>query len=327
MNILKDIREKAKKDPRKIVFPESSDERILKACEIVLKQKIARPILLGNPKEVLEKAKKIGVNIKGFEIVDPLKSEKLEDYAKTLYEIRKKKGVSIEEAGRLLKDDLHFGAIMLQKNDADGMIGGASYSTANTIRCAFRIIGTKKGIGKASGAMIMIKDNMMFLFADCAVIPNPDSDDLAEIAELSIKTYESIFNKKAKAGMLSYSTTGSGKGESVEKVRKAVKIASRKGLNVVGEIQADAALIDDVCERKCPQIKCREKINAFVFPSLDSGNISYKLVERLGGFRAVGPILQGLKKPMNDLSRGCSVEDIVDLAAITVVQAQKQKGD
>jgi phosphate acetyltransferase len=326
MNILKDITKKAKVNPKKIVFPESSDERVLKACEIISKNKIAKPIILGNPKQVLEKAKKLKIKLNGVEIIDHLKSEKLESYANSLYEIRKNKGITVNEAAKLVKDQLNFGALMLENNDADGMIGGAHYSTAETIKSALQIVGTRKNVKKASGAMIMVKDNLLFLFADCAVIPNPDSDDLAEIAKLSIETFETLFNKKARAGMLSYSTAGSGKGESVEKVRKAVKIASKKRLNVIGEIQADAALIENVCEKKCPELNCHEKINVFVFPSLDSGNISYKLVERLGGFKAIGPILQGLKKPMNDLSRGCSVQNIVDLTAITVLQAQK-KGD
>ncbi|MBA3064184.1 phosphate acetyltransferase, partial [Candidatus Woesearchaeota archaeon] len=240
------------------------------------------------------------------------------------FELRKNKGVSLDDAKKMLKNELYFGTMMLHCNDADGLIGGASHSTSETVRAAFQIIKTKKDVKKVSGAMIMIKDEKVLLFADCAVIPNPSSDELAEIAMLSIKTFEALFDKKAKAGMLSYSTTGSGNGEDVDRVKKAVKIAKKCGLNVVGEIQADAALIEDVCEKKCPQINCGENINVLVFPSLNSGNISYKLVERLGGLRAIGPILQGLKKPMNDLSRGCSVEDIVDLAAITVVQAQKR---
>ncbi len=325
MDILKDIRKKAKGNPKKIVFPESSDERVLRACEAISKSRIAKPIILGNPKEILEKAEKLKINLKEIEIIDHLRSLKSDEYSKSLFNLRKQKGMNEEQAKNMIKDALVFGAMMIEKNDADGMIGGAHYSTAETIRIAFQIIGTRKGIKKASGAMIMANDKLLFLFADCAVIPNPDSDDLAEIAKLSIETFENLFSKKARAGILSYSTYGSGKGESVEKVRKAVKIASKHNLNVVGEIQADAALIEDVCRKKCPKLNCDEKINVFVFPSLDSGNISYKLVERLGGFRAIGPILQGLKKPMNDLSRGCSVEDIVDLTAITVVQAQKEE--
>ncbi len=323
MDVLDSIIKKAGKNPKKIVFPEADDERILRACEIILKKGIAKVILLGDVKKVLKNIDDLGLNLKNVEIINHLKSEKFDLYAEKLFELRKNKGVSLDDAKKILKNELYFGAMMLHCNDADGLIGGASHSTSETVRAAFQIIKTKKNIKKVSGAIIMIKDEKVLLFADCAVIPNPSSDELAEIAMLSIKTFENLFDKKAKAGMLSYSTTGSGKGEDVDRVRKAVKIAKKSGLNVVGEIQADAALIEDVCERKCPQINCKEKINVLVFPCLNSGNISYKLVERLGGLRAVGPILQGLKKPMNDLSRGCSVQDIVDLTAITVVQAQK----
>ena len=323
MSVLDSIIKKAGKNPKKIVFPEADDERILKACEIILKKGIARVILLGNVKNVLEKIDVLKLNLKGVEIIDYLKSEKFDFYAKKLFELRKNKGVSLDDTKKMLKNGLYFGAMMLHCNDADGLIGGASHSTSETVRAAFQIIKTKKDVKKVSGAMLMIKDEKVLLFADCAVIPNPSSDELAEIARLSIETFETLFNKKAKAGMLSYSTAGSGNGGDVERVREAVKIARKSGLNVVGEIQADAALIENVCERKCPEINCKEKINVLIFPCLNSGNISYKLVERLGGLRAVGPILQGLKKPMNDLSRGCSVQDIIDLTAITVVQAQK----
>jgi len=325
MRVLDSIIKKAVKNPKKIVFPEALDERILRASEIILKQGIAKVILLGNPKEILRKIDALKLNLKGVEIINHLKSEKFDFYAEKLFELRKEKGISLDDAKKMLKNGLYFGTMMLQTGDADGLIGGASHSTADTIRAAFQIIKTKKSVKKVSGAMLMIKDEKVLLFADCAVIPDPTSDELAEIARLSIETFENLFNKKAKAGMLSYSTAGSGNGEDVERVRDAVKIARKSGLNVVGEIQADAALIENVCEIKCPQINCREKINVLVFPNLNSGNISYKLVERLGNVRAIGPILQGLKKPMNDLSRGCSVRDIVDLTAITVVQAQNIK--
>lgn len=325
MNVLDSIIKKARKNPKKIVFPEALDKRILKASEIILKKGIARVILLGNPKKVIEKADKLKLNLKGIKIINHLKSEKFESYAEKLFELRKSKGIRLDDAKKMLKHELYFGTMMLYNNEADGLIMGVSHTTADTIRAAFQIIKTKKDVKKVSGAILMIKDNKVLLFADCAVIPDPTPNELAEIAMLSIKTFENLFNKKAKVGMLSYSTTGSGKGEDVERVREAVKIAKKSGLDVVGEIQADAALIEDVCEIKCPEINCKEKINILVFPSLNAGNISYKLVERLGGLRAIGPILQGLKKPMNDLSRGCSVQDIVDLAAITVVQAQNIK--
>jgi len=319
MNALDSIIKKARKNPKKIVFPEALDERILKASEIILKKGIARVTLLGDVRKILKKIDDLGLNLRGVEIINHLKSKKFDLYAERLFELRKDKGISLDDAKKMLKDELYFGTMMLHCNDADGLIGGALHSTADTIRAAFQIIKTKKGIKKVSGAMLMIKDEKVLLFADCAVISNPNSEELAEIAMLSIKTFENLFNKKAKAGMLSYSTMNSGKGENIDRVKKAVKIALKKELNVVGEIQADAALIENVCKRKCPQINCKEKINVLVFPGLNSSNISYKLVERLGNVRAIGPILQGLKKPMNDLSRGCSVQDIVDLTAITLL--------
>jgi len=324
MRALDSIIKKARKNPKKIVFPEALDERILKASEIILKKGIARVVLLGDVRKILKKIDELRLNLKGVEIIDHLKSEKFNLYAEKLFELRKNKGINLDDAKKMLKNELYFGTMMLHYNDVNGLIGGASHSTADTIRAAFQIIKTRENVKRVSGAMLMAKDEKVLLFADCAVIPDPNSEELAEIAGLSIETFENLFNKKAKAGMLSYSTIGSGKGEDVEKVKKAVKIAKKSKLNVVGEIQADAALMEDVCEKKCPSINCRKKINVLVFPSLNSGNISYKLVERLGGLRAIGPILQGLKKPMNDLSRGCSVQDIVDLAAITVVQAQKR---
>ena len=220
-----------------------------------------------------------------------------------------------------LEERLKEGVDLLLKDKADGMITGATHSTLSTLKYAFHFIGTKKDVKKSSGAFLMLKGDKAFLFADCAAIVSPTSEELAEIAKLSAETFEFLTGKKARVAMLSYSTKGSGKGESVHRVRKSVEIAKKFGINVEGEMQADSALIKEVCEKKYKNCKFKEA-NVLVFPDLNSGNIGYKLVERLGNYKAIGPVMQGLKKPVNDLSRGCSVQDIVNLCAITVLQNQ-----
>jgi len=215
------------------------------------------------------------------------------------------------------------GMNLVKDGKADGLITGASHPSLDTLKNAFKIIGTRNDVKKASGVFLMILKNKIFLFADCAAIPEPNSNDLAEIAKLSKETFEMLTQEKARIAMLSYSTNGSGKGESVDKVRKAVKIAKKEELEVYGETQADAALIYEVCKRKFPG--CKDRANVLIFPNLDAGNIGYKLVERLANAKAIGPIIQGLNKPINDLSRGCSVEDIVNLTITTVLQASYKK--
>ena len=220
---------------------------------------------------------------------------------------------------------LKEGVDLLLKNKADGMITGATHSTLLTLKYAFHFIGTKKDVKKSSGAFLMLKEDKGFLFADCAAIISPTSEELAEIAKLSAETFEFLTGKKARVAMLSYSTKGSGKGESVDRVRRGVEIAKKFGISVDGEMQADSALIKDVFEKKYKNSKFKGEANVLIFPDLNSGNISYKLVERLGNYRAIGPVMQGLKKPVNDLSRGCSVQDIVNLCAITVLQNSFKK--
>ncbi len=220
-----------------------------------------------------------------------------------------------------LDERLKEGVDLLLKNKADGMITGATHSTLLTLKYAFHFIGTKKDVKKSSGAFLMLKDNKVFLFADCAAIVEPTSEELAEIAKLSAETFEFLTGKIARVAMLSYSTKGSGKGGSVDRIKKGVGIAKKLGINVEGEMQADSALIKEVFEKKYKDSKFKEA-NVLIFPDLNSGNIGYKLVERLGNYKAIGPVMQGLKKPVNDLSRGCSVQDIVNLCAITVLQNQ-----
>ena len=322
MIVLENIRKKAKKNPKKIVFPEALDERILKASESILEQGIAKIILLGNPKNILRKIDELKLNLKGVEIIDHLKSEKFNLYAEKLFELRKHKGISLDDAKKMLKDELYFGTMMLNEGHADGLINGALHPTLDVLKAAFNIIKPRKNIKKVSGAFFIVKKDMNLLFADCAVMPNPNSEELAEISLLSAETYKMLVGEKARVAMLSYSTMGDGNGIDIKRMREAVKIAKIKGVNVVGEIQADAALVGEIFKRKCPNIKFEGNRNVLIFPDLDAGNISYKLVERICNIKAIGPILQGLSKPLNDLSRGCSVQDIVDLTAITVLQAQ-----
>lgn len=271
MNFIKKLKKRIK-EKKILVFPEGTENRIVKASKIIERKRIAKTILLkeGNINE------------------------------------RIKEGLTLVKDGK-----------------ADGLITGASHPSLDTLKNAFKIIGTRKDVKKASGTFLIILKDKQFLFADCAAIPEPNSTELAEIAKLSKETFEMLTKEKARIAMLSYSTHGSGKGESVDKVRKAVKIAEKNNLEVYGEIQADAALIPEICKRKFPG--CKDRANILIFPNLDAGNIGYKLVERLANAKAIGPILQGLKKPVNDLSRGCSVEDIINLAIITVLQASYKK--
>lgn len=319
--LLEKIRQKAKKAKARIIFPESEDPRILNACKILAEKGIAYPVLIGKNKEILK-----GLNKESISIVDHLSSPDNKAYAQKLYELRKHKGISYEDAKQLLRQKVYFGMMMLKHGKADALIYGASHPTSETLRPAFQIIKTQKGIKKVSGAFLMEKQDRVFLFADCAVIADPNEQELAETALLSAKSYESLTGNKAKIAMLSYSTNSSSRGPSSEKVRKAVKIAKKMGLNAEGEIQADAALLKEVCEKKFPGSRIMGDANVLIFPCLDAGNIGYKLVERLAKYKAIGPILQGLAMQVNDLSRGCSVDDIVDLAAITAVQSRGIKG-
>lgn len=326
MKLLERITEKARKHPKRVVFPESYDGRVVSACAELSQKGIVRPVLLGKPAEIVREFRNRRLALEGIEIIDPLRSEKRESYAQLLYGLRKHRGMSPAQALALLDNDAYFGTMMLKAGDADALIYGASHPTADTLRPAFQIIKTRQGITNVSGAFLLVsreEGERVFLFADCAVIENPTAQELAEIAGLSAESFEELTGKKARVAMLSYSTQGSGgHSPSIEKVQEAVKLAQKQGLVVDGEMQADAALVKEVCERKCPGCRFPGDHNVFVFPNLDAGNIAYKLVERLGNFEALGPILQGLARQVNDLSRGCSVKDIVDLAAITAVQSQ-----
>ena len=334
MNLLESIRERAKNNKRRIVLPEGTSERTVKAADIILKEEIADLILLGNLDEIARLEKEFGLDLSKAEKIDPANSPKKELYIEKLVELRKSKGLTPQDAEKLLDQDIYYGPMMIYMGDADGEVSGAEHTTADTVRPALQIVKTAPGISVVSGAMVMVTKKMdlghegVFVFADVAITPNPTADQLAEIAICSAETAKVIAGiDNPKVALLSFSTKGSAEHELADKVIKATEIAraKRPDLNFDGELQADAALIEKVGQKKSPGSPVAGFANVLVFPDLQAGNIGYKLVERLGDAEAVGPILQGLGAPINDLSRGCSVNDIVNLVAITSNQASAAK--
>lgn len=328
MDVIGNIIEKAKNNIKKIVLAEGTEARNLKAAEIVLKEKIADIVLLGNEAEIKAAAK--GLDISGAEIIDPVNSPKSEEYAEAFYELRKHKGMTIEKAREIMKDPMYYGCMMVKEDDADGLVSGAVHATADLLRPAFQIIKTAPGVSVVSSSFIMIVPNCdlgangILLYSDCGVIPNPTAEELASIAIAAAGTMRTLVGVEPVVAMLSFSTKGSAQHELVDKVRKATELAQKMApdLQIDGELQADAALIPEVAKLKAPGSKVAGHANVLIFPDLQAGNIGYKLTQRLAKAEAIGPLLQGLAKPVNDLSRGCSPEDIVAEVAITSVQAQ-----
>jgi phosphate acetyltransferase len=331
MGFLEDIMERAKVHRKTIILPESSDTRIIEATSIILKENIADVILIGKSDDINQLAK--GYDISGATIEDPSSSLLFEDYVNTYFELRKEKGITLEQTRQIMSDYIQFGVMMVKKGQADGIVAGAIYGTANTIRPAFQIIKTVPGISKASSFFIMVVPDMnsgyngVFVFADCSIIDNPTAEQLADIALASAESFKSFVCFEPKVAMLSYSTYGSAKSELTEKVVNATKIARQKSPRLIidGELQVDAAIVPSVCEEKSPASPVGGRANVLIFPDLNSGNIAYKLTERLAKAEAYGPIMQGMAKPVNVLSRGCSAKDIVGVVAITCVQAPSHR--
>lgn len=332
MDILEQMIARAKANPQRIVLPEGDEPRTLEAANILLRDKIAHIILIGDPKKIGEMAaEKRYEFIQEAKIVDPLNDPKMSEYANLLFELRKAKGMTEEEAAKKAQDPLYLGCLMIKAGDADGELAGARGTTADTIRPAFQILKTRPGCSIVSGAFLMftpakqLGENGFLLFADCAVNPNPDAKQLAEIAVSTAETARAIAGIEPRVAMLSFSTKGSAKHELVDKVAEATKLAKEMApdVQIDGELQADAALIESVAKTKAPSSPVAGKANVLVFPDLQAGNIGYKLVERFSGADAVGPILQGIAAPVNDLSRGCKVQDIVQMVVITANQAIK----
>ncbi len=330
MTLLEQIKQKAQEKFKTIVLPEGTEDRTLKAVEILVKEKIANPILLGEEGAVKAQAEKVGANISGAQIINPATAPFYGEFVEKFYEMRKDKGMTEDKAKQLMIDPLYFGSMMVKEGKADGEVAGAINTTGNVLRPALQIIKTAKGISAVSGAFIMIVpncdlgDNGLFVFADCAVTPNATAEQLAEFAFVSAETARNLCGMKdPKVGMLSFSTKGSADHELVDKVVKATEIAKSRWpeLKVDGEFQADAALIASVGASKAPGSPVAGQCNVLIFPDLQAGNIGYKLVQRLAKAEAIGPILQGMAKPVNDLSRGCSVEDVVNVVAMTAVRA------
>lgn len=304
----------------KIVFPEGLDERILKAAGRLAEEKLLIPILIGNIEQIQAKAKDLGVSLDVAEIYDPKSYAGMDELVAAFVDRRKGKATE-EDARKILLDENYFGTMLVYLNKANGLVSGAAHSTADTVRPALQIIKTKQGVSKTSGVFIMVRDDEKYVFADCAINISPDSQDLAEIAIESAKT-ASMFDIEPRIAMLSFSTKGSAKSPETEKVAEAVAEAKRRDPSLVldGEFQFDAAFVPSVAKSKAPDSPIQGDANVFIFPSLEAGNIGYKIAQRLGGFEAVGPILQGLNRPVNDLSRGCNEEDVYKLALITAGQ-------
>lgn len=332
MSFIEEIKDRAKKNLKTILLPETEDVRVLQAAEKVIKEGFANIVLIGNEEETLKLARENNVNLEGCKIVDPLKSEKYEEYVNNFYELRKNKGITIEQAKETILNYVYFGMMMVKAGDADGLVSGAAHSTADTLRPALQILKTAEGTKLVSAFFLMVVpdckygENGTFVFSDAGLNQNPTSDELSEIAISSAKSFEQLVGKEPKVAMLSYSTYGSAKSDLVDKVVEATKILKEKApdLKADGEMQLDAAIVKEIGEKKAPGSKVAGHANTLIFPDLNAGNIGYKLVQRLAKAEAYGPLCQGIAKPVNDLSRGCSSDDIVGVIAITAVQAQIQ---
>lgn len=321
MELLNQIKENAKTKNKTIILPESHDERVLKAAEILTKNKIAKIITLGNPDKIKQDADRIGVNLEGIEIIDHQSYSKFDEFAEIYFQLRQKKGMTKEAAIETMKRDIFFAAMMLREGIVDGSVAGSFASTADVMKAGIQIVGMPEGISIVSSFFLMIFPDKNYSFADCAVVPNPTEEQLADIAISTADNHKKLTGEEPLVAMLSFSTKGSATHELADKVISATNIvkSKRPDLTVDGELQFDAAIIESIGKKKAPESKVAGKANVLVFPDLNAGNIGYKIAQRLGGAEAVGPMVQGLNKPFFDLSRGCSVDDIVNTTAINVL--------
>ena len=333
MAFIDEIKNRAKQEIKTIVLPESYDDRTLKATSEVIKQDFAKIILIGNKEQILKRAKELDLNnIDKVEIVNPQNSDLYNEFVESFYELRKHKNISLEKAKEIMLDNIYFGMMMVKHGYADGLVSGAVHSTSDTLRPALQILKTAPGIKLVSAFFMMVVpnctlgENGVFLFSDCGLNENPDSEVLSEIAIASSNSFKLLTGKEPKIAMLSYSTHGSAKSELTNKVIEATNLVKQKAPNLLvdGELQLDAAIIPEVAEYKAKGSPLKGRANILIFPDLNSGNIGYKLVQRLANAEAYGPLCQGISKPVNDLSRGCTSKDIEGVIAITAVQAQEQ---
>jgi len=330
MSFIEEIKNRAKQDIKTIVLPEANDIRTLEATEMVLKEGFAKVILIGNEEEIFNLAKIKNLNLENVKIINPKTSPDYEEYVEKFYELRKEKGMTVEKAKELMLDTVYFGMMMVKLNKADGLVSGAAHSTSDTLRPALQILKTAPGTKLVSAFFVMCVpdceygENGTFVFADSGLNANPNAEELSEIAISSSKSFEQLVGKKSKVAMLSYSTYGSAKSEMIDKVVEATKLVKEKEpeIAVDGELQLDAAIVPEIAKSKAPGSTVAGNANTLIFPDLNTGNISYKLVQRLAKAEAYGPLCQGIARPVNDLSRGCSSKDIAGVVAITAVQAQ-----
>ena len=332
MTFIEKIKEKAKQEIKTIVLPEGNDIRTLKAASMVLNDNYANLIILGEESQIKEMAKENNLDISKAKIINPIESANYKTYVHDFYELRKAKGMTLEKAEEMMKDETYFGMMMVKESDADGLVSGACHSTSDTLRPALQILKTAPGTKLVSAFFVMVVpdcehgENGTFVFSDCGLNEYPDSDALSEIAISSAKSFEQLVGTQPKIAMLSYSTYGSAHSPLTDKVVEATKLLKQKEPNLIcdGELQLDAAIIPEIAASKAPGSPVAGKANTLIFPDLDAGNIGYKLVQRLAHAEAYGPLCQGIAKPVNDLSRGCSAEDIAGVIAITAVHAQNQ---
>ena len=329
MSFIEGLKNKAKQSIKTIILTESEDKRVLKAAQKVKEEGFANIILIGNEQDANKLAKENNIDISGIPVINPETSEKYDEYVNAFYELRKVKGMTIDKAKEMLKDNMYFGTMMVKQGDADGLVSGACHSTANTLRPALQILKTAPGTKLVSAFFLMVVpdceygENGIFVFGDSGLVENPTPEELSEIAISSSKSFKQLTSKEPKVAMLSYSTYGSAHSELTEKVIEGTKLLKEKMPDLIcdGELQLDAAIVPEIAASKAPGSPVQGQANTLIFPNLDAGNIGYKLVQRLGKAEAYGPLCQGIAKPVNDLSRGCNSDDIVGVVAITAVQA------